>query len=261
MPNWCTQRLKIEMLGERDTSREAEIIRSLFNDDGEGNEGDFDFNKIIPMPEELDNTESSSRVIPGLQYYVNTKIRETPAGEPIDPNFRSKINIVRDSLMFRNEPLIMSDQRFEELTISLGPSSLHGYFTIGEQCFNCLIKYGHTNWYNWRIANWGVKWNAANTYHNLDEGAVYFDTPWGPATQVIDELAEQYPECRIILDFAEEQVSEFAGHYVWENGERVVEDNYESDSRECYEMAFELGVADRDNYELIEDADTYRYKY
>ena len=253
MPNWCTQRLKIEMLGERNTSREVEILQSLLND-----EGDFDFNKIIPMPKELNDTESSSRNILALQYYVNTMLRRTPTEEP-DPEFRSKVEIVK-VILFRTDPLVMNHQQFSDLMANIGDSSLPEYFVLGEKCFNNLIKYGHMNWYTWRNANWGVKWNAANTTIVGDNSThtAMFDTAWLPARPVIDELAEQYPECRIILDFAEEQVSEFAGHYEWENGEIVMEELYDSGSIECYEMAFELGVADRDNYELV--GDTYRYK-
>lgn len=251
MPNWATQRITIEMVDEENSSRASEILQSLLND-----EGDFDFNKVTPMPEELNEVESIFRNFPALQYYVNLTIRESPTGEPIDPEFRSKIDIVGE---IRHLNLIMNNQEFEELTTSIDPSDRPEYFVIGEKCFNNLIKYGHMNWYTWRNTYWGVKWNAAHTAiigdHNFN--SVIFDTAWAPATPVIDELAEQYPECRIIFDFAEEQVSEMAGHYVYENGERVVQEDYDPSSRECYEMAFELDVADRNDYELI--GNTYRY--
>ena len=59
-------------------------------------------------------------------------------------------------------------------------------------------KYGADNWYDWRMANWGTKWNA---YHSeLDDSQIKvgildyrFDTAWAPPGGV----------CRALLDSIE----------------------------------------------------------
>ena len=56
-------------------------------------------------------------------------------------------------------------------------------------------KYGSNNWYDWRLANWGTKWNAYDC--ELDASRIKqgileyrFDTAWGPPAGV----------CRRLLD-------------------------------------------------------------
>ena len=56
-------------------------------------------------------------------------------------------------------------------------------------------KHGHDNWYDWRLANWGTKWNAYDC--ELDDSQIKqgvldyrFDTAWGPPFGV----------CRRLLD-------------------------------------------------------------
>jgi hypothetical protein len=56
-------------------------------------------------------------------------------------------------------------------------------------------EYGSNNWYDWRLANWGTKWNAYDC--ELDASRIKqgileyrFDTAWGPPAGV----------CRRLLD-------------------------------------------------------------
>ena len=60
-------------------------------------------------------------------------------------------------------------------------------------------KHGHDNWYDWRYANWGTKWNSY--YGELDESQIQqgmldyrFDTAWGPPNGI----------CRKLLDYIAE---------------------------------------------------------
>ena len=39
-----------------------------------------------------------------------------------------------------------------------------------------LELYGSSDWYNWRVDNWGTKWNAQTVFSDTDE--VVFETPW-----------------------------------------------------------------------------------
>lgn len=50
------------------------------------------------------------------------------------------------------------------------------------------------SWYDWRIENWGVKWNAADEAIeiSLDDGWIFFSyyTPWSEPKHIIDKLRE-----------------------------------------------------------------------
>lgn len=63
------------------------------------------------------------------------------------------------------------------------------------------------NWYNWNNRNWGCKWDARVHFAGtIDNNLVYeFDTAWAPPIQVIETLAETYPDLEITLRFVEEQ--------------------------------------------------------
>ena len=80
-----------------------------------------------------------------------------------------------------------------------------------------LKKYGHAEWYNWSLENWGCKWNNDNdvdiSYDNKENSCVTygFDTPWGPPEGIYLALREQFPEVRISW-FYDEPGMEFSGY-------------------------------------------------
>lgn len=54
-----------------------------------------------------------------------------------------------------------------------------------EQRSNNVIKYGHSDWYEWCLANWGTKWDISGDDEvDIDDGEtvvnLWFDTAWSP---------------------------------------------------------------------------------
>lgn len=130
MPNWCKNNLKIKDNGEK----VLEILEILKDEKGE-----FTMNKVVPMPDELENTTSPNRA--------------------------------------------------------------------SEQEKNKLIeKYGVDNWYDWRLKNWGCKWDASDSgfWKDGDDWVVSFSTPWGPPDEFMKKLSAQFPKVTFILQFADE---------------------------------------------------------
>ena len=77
-------------------------------------------------------------------------------------------------------------------------------------------KYGATDWYDWRVKNWGTKWESNNdSVEEIENGLIAaFDTAWSPPINIYEKLQAKgfdvfatYIECGMM----------FAG--IWENGE------------------------------------------
>ena len=68
-------------------------------------------------------------------------------------------------------------------------------------------KFGHSDWYSWRLANWGTKWDAIEVdfIEEDDESAtIRFDTAWSPPTDLLQWYAEQNPDVIFINQYDEE---------------------------------------------------------
>ena len=80
-----------------------------------------------------------------------------------------------------------------------------------------LKKYGHAEWYNWSIENWGCKWNNGDDVQvdNFDNEHGYvqygFETPWGPPQEIYEALRLMYPKVNISW-FYDEPGMEFSGY-------------------------------------------------
>lgn len=76
-------------------------------------------------------------------------------------------------------------------------------------------------WYDWNIANWGVKWNldeGDESYDwNPDDGFLMFETPWNDPRQVIVELARKFKDEEIFFT-ASDPAMEWASIYILRNG-------------------------------------------
>lgn len=81
-------------------------------------------------------------------------------------------------------------------------------------------KYGHSSWYSWCVANWGTKWNTVDaSLRDFSDHLFYtFHTAWSPPISAIQQLAEDYPELRIEIEY-DEPGCDFWGRTVFVGGE------------------------------------------
>ena len=76
------------------------------------------------------------------------------------------------------------------------------------------VKKDHA-WWDWRVQNWGTKWNSydCEVIEMDDDQVEYtFSTAWSPPEGVIEKLREQYPDVSITA-FYDEPGMEIAGYY------------------------------------------------
>lgn len=220
MPNWVTN--TIHLSDNSSGSRVRECIRYILNENG-----DVDFNRIIPLPEEL-AVESGS---------MTTKT----------------LNVYKDFLNYIGKP-------FEDVTASdeaeyintHSDENIIEYFNRGKQYYNNIVKYGYPTWYEWRCARWGCKWNASNSYIDIDCGVVEFETAWSTPEPLIAAWSALFEDVTFEVLFVDEDI--FGGNvgaYTYENGELINEYYPDSTAEDLMRFLSEEGVMDEDTFRSI----------
>ena len=97
-----------------------------------------------------------------------------------------------------------------------------GYGTID---FNKIIpepEYENPDdWYNWRIQNWGTKWNAYDQIKTEKPNELYFLTAWSAPNKIYEALTKKFPNLTIEVDYADEDIGCNCGKMVFVNGKMV----------------------------------------
>ena len=186
----------------------------------------FDFNNIVPMPDELKGTVSPTRIME-----------------------QSEIDAVWAKWNLQKENGTLSEWERDK-PWGLGISK--------EKHDELISKYGCDNWYDWKTGNWGTKWGAYDTKEwvfgeiNSDTTAsIYYETAWSPATQFLLKASCEYPTLTFHQEFADEGGG-FIGTETIKNGEIVDSKEFEWDSEAGKEKLISLG---RYNESDDEDAD------
>lgn len=205
MPNYVAQ--KITCL--TDGFKTIEDIMNKYCTDGM-----FDFEKLIPMPEEL-KVEVSSNSKNGFVLYVH---------DLKDPILKHTILTKKSALNKGEYDESEYDERYNELRniVRKGSPEEQKMLALGEAIAKNLIKYGYTDWYEWSCDKWGTKWNASHTRTGKIIGEwhsyVQFDTAWNEARPIIEELSRRYPDSAFGVKYAEETM-DYGGTFDIRNGE------------------------------------------
>ena len=92
-------------------------------------------------------------------------------------------------------------------------------------------EHGADNWYDWNLHNYGCKWDfdLSGEPDYTDGGVrISYQTPWGPPTEFVEALSQQYPEYPITVAYAECGVG-YMGRVTYLDGSLVDEWQYEGD--------------------------------
>lgn len=226
MPNNITNRLVINASREK-----VNEIKNFLK----GENGAIDFNNIVPQPQEL-NIESGSEGSLGYRYLVLI--------EGYKDIYHDTYDAYKDKRVF-----------FEAWEKRSKESQLKN-IEIGKQYYCNIMKYGVPTWYEWRLRNWGTKWNAYSI-EETSKNAIVFDTAWSCVLDLIVMLSERFPEVEFGYEYADEDSGfNVDGGYIL-NGEAFMQ-GIENQSDDAYELYVDLkGYKE----EFIKDPDTGRWHW
>jgi hypothetical protein len=172
MPNWMSNTMTV-------TGQAEELDRFIVA--AKDNDNPLSFQKLYPCPEELLNQSADSIHDIGYEVFF----------EPGDAWMR-----------IAKYPWVLK----EELTVYMGRDQFkkefkkkfadRGYYEAGAETNKMIRKYGYRNWYDWKNAKWGVKWDACEVKHRVSspECARYdYDTPWCPPSTLFETVSKEYP--------------------------------------------------------------------
>lgn len=191
MPNWIKSELSIFNL----KPEEYTVLREIFS-------SKEPFQKIMPMPAILDDTKSPT---PDCIYDILGMNRG--GVRRIDPEF--------DFCACEDERAAIKAMGLEKAVHKL--EKVDGLDEDDRknaiQAVKAIEATGYANWYDWRIDNWGCKWDADSeisesssfTEPFADPGLVVdLSTPWSPPAGIMKRLTDMYPEAVFKLRWADE---------------------------------------------------------
>jgi len=187
MPNWCHNRVTLSA----SNADHFALLRGMIG----SKDYPLDFQKILPMPESL-NIEAGSCE---LGYRVMYGDYRGMLNYPWIRKHHVKSRVQLCNLLWRIQPETMEKADLYK---------------------NNMDKYGHLNWYSWRIANWGTKWEVPAmditvVTETEDHMVLEFDTAWSPADgiyQKIVELIDEHNLAATISWFYDEPGMALAGY-------------------------------------------------
>ena len=221
MPNYVTNILTIERTArnrnfETELKSLLEAIKTVEQREDRTVEMVIDFNKILPMPEDLEGTRYPMEIISDEEYKEQ-------------------------------------EQRLANGELTEKEKTMGVYRKLSAKAQAQFIKkYGADNWYDWKTQNWGTKWNSSESMM-IDEVRISFLTAWGTPLEVITTLSLKFTNFKFSIDYADEDTGYNVGSYTCEAGILNLSE-LKDGSQEAYEKAFDLNGACLDELDDVEDA-------
>jgi hypothetical protein len=207
MPNWVTNRLTIEQPSIK-----------LFKETCVDENGEFSFNKVLPIPGCMNIESSGSLYIredDDVYKFIDMILKFYPDIWEVDGDPKSE-EACRNFI-----------NKFEQKVKDGG----HNYtgndrtLTAALAKTYCRKHIGYEDWYNWCIDNWGTKWDACDIYDDLfdADGFLEFSTAWSMPNNIYARMAELGIQFR--GSWADEDIGNNCGmFFTTDDGELVIQD-------------------------------------
>lgn len=220
MPNWVRNRVV--------ALNPQELKKHIIDESGA-----VDFNMVIPMPKDLEITSGSYSYEAQNSIYFSEYTRQKIEKQvKVDKLLAVHYDSNKTQQEFLDECLednkILAEIRKIKSLKLRGENKTNAsnvaeaYDTFIKGYFN-VQRYGSKDWYDWRIKNWGTKWNASDSSFNEETGVVEFDTAWSMPENIFRALSHFTP-LRVV--YADEDLGSNCGmedYFVDEDGNEHLE--------------------------------------
>ena len=213
----------------------------------------LDFNLIIPEPEGITKAVSPcEKTGVALAEYLlcgtfNCLSLPTLTFASVRDEMESNLGQFYD-----NDRKLIKDYMIQKLK---NPYLADDYWARCKTWYENKRKYGYTDWYVWRCAKWGTKWNACEA-DSLDVLApvsleklekdpysimtYQFETAWSMPNGIYKALSAKFPDVTIKVKYADEDLGQNCGHVTYRAGEMIESIIYDGSCREAYEFAMSV---------------------
>ena len=229
MPNWCSN-----VFGISGSKEEMKKFKDILNSPNE-------LIKIICLSENKESLRTD---------YLNKQRAKEDYLDNILQFAESKTKPIDEFIMneFKNESF--SKIKLDELGNVIEVEEinmLQKFFPMPKDFLNSSLskeelikKYGCKDWYDWRVHNWGTKWEVDinRDIENEDEFTCVFESAWSPPTAWLEKVGNDFPKLNFILNY-EESGCCFKGTF-----EICVEDDIYEDT--CDEWFGDCGECEED---------------
>lgn len=220
MPNWVRNRVV--------ALNPQELKKHIIDESGA-----VDFNMVIPMPKDLEITSGSySYEAQNSIYFSEYTKQKIEKQVKVDKLLAVHYDSNKTQQEFLDECLednkILAEiRKIKSLKLrgenkTSASNVAEAYDTFIKGYFN-VQRYGSKDWYDWRIKNWGTKWNASDSSFNEETGVVEFDTAWSMPENIFRALSHFTP-LRVV--YADEDLGSNCGmedYFVDEDGNEHLE--------------------------------------
>lgn len=191
MPNWTYNRIKCKKsIGDKILT----ITENGYS---------FDFNKLIPMPDDLKLDAGSIEGDSIACYYLSLNDDEKNKLMKLLKSKEASYchnywNKYKDDIKkLENNPKRLNKKinNFNGLFDFDKEKQFTSINELGKQYVENIKKYNFPQWYDWCVKNWGTKWNVEEDVDivydkNIDEYDISFQTAWSVPTGIVKRYSE-----------------------------------------------------------------------
>lgn len=168
--------------------------------------GSIDFNKLIPMPQELDMRAGFVTHM-GLKQYIN---------------FLTESVVTAQATLFASEAertAIIGAHLAKWGAVELKDPEA---WALGKKAFQNLKKYGCPTWVEWSELNWGTRDNAFNcTALDSASDTMVFQTTDAAVPKIAAALSQKFPAQKITYYWTDEKSKQRLGQMVFQDGDAI----------------------------------------
>ena len=211
MPNWTENTL----IGRK------EFLMQFISKDEDGNYL-FDFNKLIPMPKELNLTSGGNENEAVVAYYLSLNKQQRKALK--EELSHKEVDFYKN---YNNAYLKKCD--IEHIRRRNPDGFTDEQISLGEKYISNIRKYGYSQWYDWCCANWGTKWNSCYTsfgpcyVDDPEKFGVSFSTAWNAPFGIIEKFAELCKDDEFHWEYQNEDPDPYTTHILTKVNGKIVE--------------------------------------